>query len=158
MQLSETASKTLVQIMKDYNVPASVLALVRRVVIEDIKKQIQSHGATVDQILGKALGYPYYCSDQKNFPGTTPEDGVCTGDEVPESLAEEASRHLLRMAAAINRVLSSNQALEPYVYNTLQKGLGTFNGPSIVPKYIGPPIDPVHTLAQLEAEMDGGQS
>ena len=46
----------------------------------------------VDQVLGKALKYPYYSDDQKNFPGTTPADGVCTGEHVPESLLDEAAK------------------------------------------------------------------
>ena len=48
----------------------------------------------VEQVLGKALGYPYYAADQKNFPGTVLSDGVCTGDNVPESLLAEAARKL----------------------------------------------------------------
>lgn len=48
----------------------------------------------VDQVLGKDLGYPYYCTDQKNFPGTVVEDGICTGDNVSESLLAEAARKL----------------------------------------------------------------
>ena len=48
----------------------------------------------VEQTLGKALGYPYYSDDQKNFPGTTEADGVCVGDHVPESLLAEAASKL----------------------------------------------------------------
>lgn len=48
----------------------------------------------IDQILGKALGYPWYKDDQKNFPGATEANGVCTGDHVPESLAMEAAARL----------------------------------------------------------------
>jgi hypothetical protein len=45
----------------------------------------------VEQVLGKALGYPRYSDDQKNFPGTTEADGVCVGENVPESLLSEAA-------------------------------------------------------------------
>jgi len=48
----------------------------------------------VEQVLGKALGYPYYYKDQKNFPGSTEADGVCVGDHVPESILAEAARRL----------------------------------------------------------------
>lgn len=48
----------------------------------------------VEQVLGKALGYPMYSSDQKNFPGTTDKDGVCVGEHVPESLLDEAAGKL----------------------------------------------------------------
>lgn len=43
------------------------------------------------QILGKALGYPWYKDDQKNFPGCSELDGVCPGDHVAVSLAIEAA-------------------------------------------------------------------
>ena len=40
-----------------------------------------------EQILGRILGYPYYCDDPKNFPDATSNDGVCTGDNTIVSLA-----------------------------------------------------------------------
>ena len=43
----------------------------------------------VEQILGKALGYPKFADDQKNFPGATGDD-VYVGEHVLESLAIEA--------------------------------------------------------------------
>src|ERR1700686_5062311 len=48
----------------------------------------------VEQVLGKALGYPKYSDDQKNFPGTTEKDGVCVGEHVPESLLDEAAKQI----------------------------------------------------------------
>ncbi len=48
----------------------------------------------VEQTLGKALGYPWYKDDQKNFPGATEKNGVCVGDHVPESILAEASRNI----------------------------------------------------------------
>lgn len=55
----------------------------------------------VDQVLGKALGYPWYYWDQKNFPGTTPKDGVCTGEHVPESLLAEAAKRISYISPAM---------------------------------------------------------
>jgi len=52
----------------------------------------QSHD--IEQTLGKALGYPWYKDDQKNFPGTTEADGVCTGEHVAESIAMEAATQI----------------------------------------------------------------
>ena len=43
------------------------------------------------QTLGKALGYPRFKDDQRNFPGASDADGVCVGDHVAESLASEAA-------------------------------------------------------------------
>jgi hypothetical protein len=41
----------------------------------------------IEQILGKALGYPWYKDDPKNFPNATEADGVCVGVETAWSLA-----------------------------------------------------------------------
>lgn len=57
------------------------------------EKTIQSR-REVEQILGKALGYPWYKDDQKNFPGATEADGVCIGEQVVETLAEEAAERI----------------------------------------------------------------
>lgn len=48
----------------------------------------------VCQSLGKALGYPWFKDDQANFHGSTETDGVCVGDHVAESIADEAARRL----------------------------------------------------------------
>ncbi len=48
----------------------------------------------VEQTLGQALGYPWYKDDQKNFPGATEADGVCTGDHVVETIAAEAANRI----------------------------------------------------------------
>jgi polyhydroxyalkanoate synthesis regulator phasin len=63
----------------------SIVAAYRQMVIE------------VEQILGRALGYPLYADDQKNFPGTTEADGVCVGEHVPASLADEAAGEIARL-------------------------------------------------------------
>lgn len=41
------------------------------------------------QILGKALDYPWFKDDQKNFPGATEADGVCIAEADAECLAIE---------------------------------------------------------------------
>lgn len=47
----------------------------------------------IEQILGKALGYPKYRDDPENFPSVT-DDSVCVGEHVPETLAMEAARRI----------------------------------------------------------------
>jgi hypothetical protein len=47
------------------------------------------HANACAQIAGKALGYPWYKDDQKNFPGATEAEGVCIGDHVPDTIVEE---------------------------------------------------------------------
>jgi hypothetical protein len=51
------------------------------------KKEIEE----IEQILGKALGYPWYKDDPKNFPNATEADGVCVGENTAWSLAMEAA-------------------------------------------------------------------
>ena len=59
----------------------------------------------IEQTLGRALGYPWYKDDQKNFPGSTDEDGVCVGDHVAESIAAEAA-HRIELLREEIRLLS----------------------------------------------------
>lgn len=70
----------------------------------------------VEQILGKALGYPWYKDDQKNFPGTTEADGVCFGEHVPETLAQEAAQKIRTLRRLLRTIC-------PYKYSD------TFNQP-----------------------------
>lgn len=55
------------------------------------------------QTLGKALGYPWIKDDKKNFPDATEADGVCIGDHVAESLADEAGEKIARLKAQLAR-------------------------------------------------------
>jgi hypothetical protein len=41
------------------------------------------------QAAGKALGYPWFKDDQRNFPGASDENGVCIGEHVEETIVEE---------------------------------------------------------------------
>lgn len=50
----------------------------------------------VEQVLGKALGYPWFKDDQENFPGSTEKDGVCIGDHVAETILEEAAQRIMK--------------------------------------------------------------
>jgi hypothetical protein len=68
-----------------------------RTEVSRLKDAYHKTASEIDQTLGRALGYPRYRDDQKNFPGTTDADGVCTGDHVPESLAAEAAKAISRL-------------------------------------------------------------
>jgi len=46
----------------------------------------------VQQIAGKALGYPWYKDDPVNFPDATEADGVCIGEHVAETIVEELAK------------------------------------------------------------------
>ncbi|WP_436357371.1 hypothetical protein [Brevundimonas sp. CEF1] len=62
----------------------------------------------ISQTLGKALGYPWFKDDQINFPGATAENGVCVGDHVAESLADEAAR---RITEAERKLAEADQVI-----------------------------------------------
>ena len=55
----------------------------------------------IEQILGKALGYPYYIEDFKNFPNATEADGVCVGIETAWSLAKIAADKIKQLEEKI---------------------------------------------------------
>lgn len=68
-----------------------------RGLLYEAKRQLtdyQSECREVEQVLGKALGYPWYKDDQRNFPGATGAEGVCVGEHVPGTIAAEAARAL----------------------------------------------------------------
>ena len=61
-----------------------------KTVIKDKDAQIKKYQEElekIEQILGKALGYPYYIEDSETFPNATEADGVCVGVETAWSLA-----------------------------------------------------------------------
>lgn len=60
----------------------------------------------IKQVLGKALGnYPWYKDDQKNFPSATDADGVCVGEHVAETIAEEAANVIVQMKKQRDKLL-----------------------------------------------------
>ncbi len=61
------------------------------------KEAAIKQSAEIEQILGKALGYPRYVDDQVNFPGATEADGVFVGIDTAETLADQI---VARLAAA----------------------------------------------------------
>lgn len=55
----------------------------------------------VEQSLGVALGYPFYCDDPANFPGTTKVNGVCVGEHTAGTLAAEAAQRIATLTAQL---------------------------------------------------------
>lgn len=53
----------------------------------DIIDKLRAESEEIGQILGKALGYPWFKDDPKNFPTATEADGVCVGEHTAWSLA-----------------------------------------------------------------------
>jgi hypothetical protein len=65
----------------------------------------------VEQILGKALGYPQFMDDQKNFPNSTEADGVCIGDNVAVTLAQQAAARIAKLS---KRPVTKEEAIAQY--------------------------------------------
>jgi hypothetical protein len=79
----------------------------------------------IEQILGKALGYPWYKDDLKNFPNATETDGVCVGDHTAWSLAMCVAD--LSIARACNPAVCLNippKEVLKVPKNVLSKNLG----------------------------------
>ena len=58
----------------------------------------------IEQLLGKALGYPWYKDDPKNFPDATELDGVCVGEHSALTLAMEAATRFQEIREAVRRL------------------------------------------------------
>ena len=69
--------------------------------LDRLRTGISRQEYEIQQSLGKALGYPWYKDDPKNFPGSTEKDGVCVGDHVAETLAMEAARKINDLQLAV---------------------------------------------------------
>jgi hypothetical protein len=68
--------------------------------IARLRAALSKQNDEICQALGSALGYPKFCDDQANFPGTTEANGVCVGDHVAESIAAEAAGIIGKLRAA----------------------------------------------------------
>ena len=71
--------------------------------LDRIKFGFIKSNSEIEQALGRALGYPRFCDDQKNFPGSTDADGVCVGEHVAESIADEAAKRIRELEESMPR-------------------------------------------------------
>lgn len=64
-----------------------------------LERALIEQEAIFAKVLGEvpALGFPWYKDDQKNFPGATAADGVCTGELVAEDLARLAANKIKQL-------------------------------------------------------------
>jgi hypothetical protein len=83
--------------------------------IKQLRDGIYKQGHEIEQTCGKALGYQLFKDDQKNFPGSTEEDGVCVGDHVAETIVSELAKRHTEALARINRLEQSGDALEKWL-------------------------------------------
>ena len=75
-----------------------------RAEVERLRTACSRENDTISQVLGRALGYPRFADDQKNFPGATDADGVCVGDHVAASLADEAANVIRELRSEVERL------------------------------------------------------
>ena len=76
--------------------------------ISELKRKLdgyQRHLHECEQIAGKALGYPWYKDDQKNFPGATEADGVCFGEHVGDTIVAELAEKYKKTRDALANVI-----------------------------------------------------
>jgi hypothetical protein len=59
--------------------------------LKEVRDKMIKESQEIEQILGKALGYPWYKDDPNNFPNATEADGVCVAPNTAASLAMEAA-------------------------------------------------------------------
>lgn len=60
----------------------------------------------VEQTLGRVLGYPKYADDPKNFPNATESDGVCVGEHVGATIAQEAATRIIALRQELSAARS----------------------------------------------------
>jgi hypothetical protein len=78
------------QLIKDYaEIIDNQVEEIRR--LKEVKDKMLQEFHNIEQILGKALGYPWSKDDPKNFPLATEKDGVTIGAETAWSLAMQAA-------------------------------------------------------------------
>lgn len=68
---------------------------------DDLLLKLIMEDHEIEQICGKALGYPWYKDDQKNFPGATEADGVCTGEHVAVTIVAELAGRYERLHSKV---------------------------------------------------------
>lgn len=77
--------------------------------VRDLKDGAIKSANEIEQTLGIALGYPWYKDDFKSFPNATVADGVCVGDNVPESLAAEAADRIQSLTTQLEEARAERE-------------------------------------------------
>lgn len=114
-EVADTAAR--LKLLAKYNEPAVWKALIEAAALIErqareitrLRNAVSNTNDDICQTLGRALGYPKFCDDQKNFPGATDANGVCVGEHVAESIAVEAARRIEDQARAALRRLAGEQ-------------------------------------------------
>lgn len=73
---------------------------------ERLRKAYSIVNDEICQTLGKVLGYPWFKDDLKNFPDATEKNGVCVGEHVAETIAEEAAEHIKKNKSVLTSTVA----------------------------------------------------
>jgi len=65
--------------------------------LKDVRDKMIKESQEIEQILGKALGYPWFKDDPANFPHATEADGVCVAPNTAASLAMHVADRIKMM-------------------------------------------------------------
>jgi hypothetical protein len=108
---------------------ADVCALVKELAaskerVQLLERCIAAQNLEIEQTCGKALGYPWFKDDQKNFPGSTEADGVCVGEHVAETIVMELANKYTAAQERIKRLVEAGDMLD----NSVACGCGV-DGP-----------------------------
>ena len=83
--------------------------------IAELERKIEGYQKechAVEQALGKALRYPWFKDDLESFPDATEADGVCVGEHVPGTIAEEAAARIAALEGALAKCITAKDMLE----------------------------------------------
>jgi hypothetical protein len=103
----ETRNMTRGQLLNDYG------EIIDKLRVQETKMLKEFH--EIEQILGKALGFPWFKDDQKNFPNATEADGVCVGDHTAWSLALMAADKIKAWEACAENLVDYAHAHVDYL-------------------------------------------
>lgn len=87
-----------------------------------MRRLIAKQNEDISQTCGKALGYPWFKDDQKNFPGSTEEHGVCVGEHVAETIAAELADAFTAAQAEALKLQEENARLQERVKRLKEAG------------------------------------
>jgi hypothetical protein len=98
----------------------------RDIEIERLSAACSEQNDEIGQIAGKALGYPWFKDDQRNFPGATEENGVCVGEHVAESITLELANKYVQLKAERDELVAERVRFAQLATNLLSNESRTY--------------------------------
>ena len=89
--------------------------------VERLRSGMTADNDVICQVLGRALGYPWFEDDPKNFPGATESNGVCVGDHVAVTLAVEAAQRVAALTEEVAVLTTQRDGLHAEVAELRQR-------------------------------------